>query len=81
MLGGGDVTGWVVEHVIAKVEGEALARIKGEEYSRKRYTKPRQFLSDIGTEMEWLILDGAILLQSGIIAKRLVLARRSSAAA
>ena len=51
MHGGGDVDGWVVEHVIAKVEGEALARIKGEEYSRKRYTKPRQFLSDIGTEI------------------------------
>ena len=36
MLGGGDVTGWVIEHVVAKVEGEALARIKGEEYSRRR---------------------------------------------
>ena len=36
MLGGGDVTGWVIEHVVAKVEGEALARIKGEEYSGRR---------------------------------------------
>ena len=39
MLGGSDVTGWIVEHVVAKVEGEALARIKGQEYSRQREAK------------------------------------------
>ena len=57
MLGGSDVTGWIVEHVVAKVEGEALARIKGEEYSRQREAKTvniscnilLQCLSDIMT--------------------------------
>ena len=38
MLGGGGnvISGWLIEHVVAKVEGEALARIKGEEYSIQR---------------------------------------------
>ena len=34
--GGGDISVWLIEHVVAKVEGEALARTKGEEYSIQR---------------------------------------------
>ena len=39
MLGGGDVTAWAVEHAVAKVEGEALARMSGVEYSKQRQVR------------------------------------------
>ena len=39
MLGGGDVTGWAVEHAVAKVEGEALARMSGGEHSKQRQVR------------------------------------------